>query len=418
MTQPPRSRSARHLATVSLATASLATSSLLAAGCIGTFDPALYMRDAGADAPEEPVDAAMEELPDAFEGEIDAFSEIDAPPPDAPPDAFVAADAPMDAPMLDGGPPVFTLADYCTGSVPELDLMGAPSRTIAIDTRALADDGSGDIAMCLGGAPTGPDGFFRVSIGAGERWHFHYRHVGDVNPALYVLDTCDLRMCRDNQVIDLCNSGADEHLTFQATTAGTYFVGVDSYGTGGLTGTIEAYRPVCGNGMREHSETCDDGGVVPGDGCDAECRDEITSGITDRGELEVNDDRFSANHVLLTPGTPLTVTGRIATACETDWFVLDLPATGSIEAELLTMAGASCMGSLDVPDPFTLELIASDGLTRVGSGTLASGCPAIDPARDGFATGLPAGRYFLRIFGRAESGRPFNYGMRVTMTTP
>jgi len=396
------------------AAASLASGALLLSACFGTFDPALYMAsDAGRDAPADPIDAAMEELPDAREERVDAFSELDAPMPDA----FSPIDAAADAPLSDGGPPVFALANYCTDAVPLLDLGAAAARTIAIDTRTLGDDGSGDISMCLGGSPTGPDGFFRFSATARERWHFHYRHVGAVNPALYILETCDLRMCRDNQVIDLCNSGADEHLTFQAATAGSYFVGIDSFNAEGLTGTVEAYRPVCGNGMREHSETCDDGGVVPGDGCDEECRDEITSALTDRGELEVNDDRFSANHGLVTPGTPLTVTGRIATACETDWFVIDLPATGSIQAELLTMAGASCMGSLDVPDPFTLELIASDGLTRIGSGTLASGCPAIDPARDAFATGLPAGRYFLRIFGRADSGRPFNYGMRVTTTT-
>lgn len=388
---------------------------MLLSACIGTFDPALYMRDAGRDAPADPIDAAMEEVPDAHESDLDAFSELDAP---ITPDAFVPPDTALDAPAPDGGPPVFALSDYCTGTVNLLDLEGAASRTIAIDTRALSEDGSADIATCLGDRPTGPDGFLRFTATAGERWHFHYRHVGAVNPALYILDTCDLRMCRDNQVIDLCDDSADEHLTFQAAGAGTYFVGIDSYNPEGLTGTIEAYRPVCGNGMREHSETCDDGGVVPGDGCDEQCRDEITAGLTDRGELEVNDDRFSANHVLLTVGAPLLVTGRIATECETDWFVVDLPATGAISAELATMAGASCMGSVDVPDPFRLELIASDGLTVLGAGTLATGCPAIDPARDAFATGLPAGRYFLRIFGRAESGRPFNYGMRVTMTTP
>jgi cysteine-rich repeat protein len=296
-------------------------------------------------------------------------------------------------------------------------VVSGASRTIAIDTRGLADDGASDIAMCLGRAPTGPDAFFRITAAANERWHFHYRHVGDVDPALYVLGTCDLRVCMDNQVVDLCQVGADEHLTFQPSVAGSYIVGVDAYGAEGLTGSLEVYRPTCGNGMREHSETCDDGDLDPGDGCDEQCRDEITNTLTDRGELEVNDDFFSANHALYTPGTPMLITGRIATACESDWFVVDLPSTSSLAAQMRTMADASCVGSLDVPDPFTLQLIAADGLTRVATGAIdAGGCPGIDPTRETVAATLAAGRYFLRVFGAVDTGRRFDYGLSLTIT--
>lgn len=378
----------------------------LAPGCVGTFDPALYMRDAGVDAFELTPDAPE---PDAF-AERDAPMGMDTSSADAP----VPADAPSDA-ALDGGPPLFMLADYCSDP-PELALSGA-SRTISIDTRGLTNDGSGDIAACLGGAPTGPDAFFRITAAANERWHFHYRHIGDVDPALYILGTCDLRMCVDNQVVDLCTTGADEHLTFQPSTAGTYIVGVDSYGTEGLTGSLEVYRPTCGNGMREHSETCDDGGRDPGDGCDEQCRDEVTATLTDRGELEVNDDFFSANHVLYTAGTPFLVTGRIATACESDWFVVDLPSTSSLTAQVRTMADTSCATSVDIPDPFTLELVAADGLTRIATGPLdAGGCPGIDPTRETVAGALPAGRYFLRVFGAVDTGRRFDYGLSLTIS--
>ncbi|HKU39954.1 MAG TPA: DUF4215 domain-containing protein [Polyangiales bacterium] len=34
--------------------------------------------------------------------------------------------------------------------------------------------------------------------------------------------------------------------------------------------------PACGNGMREAGETCDDGNLQSGDGCDAMCKSEIT----------------------------------------------------------------------------------------------------------------------------------------------
>jgi cysteine-rich repeat protein len=382
----------------------------LTPGCVGTFDPALFMRDAGVDAAVVEADAAG----------MDAFVERDAPREDTGEPDGSSLDAPVDVftpsdSALDGGPPLFPLADYCSDP-PELVLSGA-SRTIAINTGSLTDDGSGDIAVCLGRAPTGPDAFFRITAAANERWHFHYRHIGDVDPALYILGTCDLRVCMDNQVVDLCDTGADEHLTFQPTTAGSYIVGVDAYGAEGLTGSLEVYRPTCGNGMREHSETCDDGDRDPGDGCDEQCRDEITSTLTDRGELEVNDDFFSANHVLYTAGTPMLVTGRIATACESDWYVVDLPSASSLSAQMRTMSDTACMGSLDVPDPFTLELVAADGLTRIATGRLdAGGCPGIDPARETVAATLPAGRYFLRVFGAVDTGRRFDYGLSLTIT--
>jgi hypothetical protein len=144
-------------------------------GCIDTFDSALFMRDVGVDAtaPDAPTMDAFER--DAA-ADPDAFVVLDAPALDAP-----ALDAASDAPPSDGGPPLFSVADYCT-TAPELVLSGA-SRTIAIDTRGLVDDGSADIAMCLGTAPVGPDGFFRIHSAAGQRWHFHFRHVGEIGRA-------------------------------------------------------------------------------------------------------------------------------------------------------------------------------------------------------------------------------------------
>ncbi|MFN7701877.1 MAG: hypothetical protein ACK5U8_28550 [Deltaproteobacteria bacterium] len=255
-----------------------------------------------------------------------------------------------------------------------------------------------------------PDAFFRIAANANERWHFHYRHVGAVDPALYILGTCDLRVCMDNQAVDLCDASADEHLTFQPSAAGTYIVGIDAYGEEGLTGSLEVYRPTCGNGAREHSETCDDGDLEPGDGCDEQCRDEITSELTNRAELEVNDDFFSANHVLYTPGTPLIVTGRIATSCESDWFAVDLASPSSLTTQLLADAEQSCAGRSDLPDPFTLELIAADGQTRLVRGALVDGCPRVESSM------LERGRYFLRVFGGVEGGRRFDYALRLTVT--
>ncbi len=48
--------------------------------------------------------------------------------------------------------------------------------------------------------------------------------------------------------------------------------------------------PVCGNGIRDPKESCDDGNTDDGDGCSADCRDvEIGYICTTPGELCVKD---------------------------------------------------------------------------------------------------------------------------------
>lgn len=315
----------------------------------------------------------------------------------------------------DAGPPVFRLADYCSGeTVPAITLPdGASSTSMAIDTRGLADNGSSELS-CARRTPTGPDGFATVTMAANDRWHFHFRHVGEANPVLYVLPSCDVRLCASD-VADTCDGGADEHLTITTgATGGTYFLGIDTPDAAGLTGTLEVIRPVCGNGLLEHSETCDDNNRAPGDGCDENCRAELSVG----GQLEEanpNDDRFSANHIL--GEGPITVTGRVATVCEVDWFMIDVPAGASVDARLLTATGAACTSTR--PEHVELDLFRETGALPIATGVeTGGGCAAIDDTTPG-STGLAAGRYFLRVYALNDFvDRPFDYGLRVTLTTP
>jgi hypothetical protein len=74
----------------------------------------------------------------------------------------------------------------------------------------------------------------------------------------------------------------------------------------------------------------------------------------------------------------MIVTGRIATSCESDWFVVDLASPSSLTTQLLADAAESCAGRSDLPDPFTLELIAANGQTRLVRGALVDGCPRVE----------------------------------------
>lgn len=313
----------------------------------------------------------------------------------------------FDPALYRAGAVPLTLADDCTvdTTIPDVTFTEA-SRAFLVDTRTLRNDMDQTLA-CLGRAAAGPEGFLRIRMEANERWHFHMRRTDMQDPALYILPTCDVRQCVEPQSIDICRQGADEHLTFEAPSTGTYLVAIDSPDGAGVSGMLQVIHPTCGNRTLEHSETCDDGNTVAMDGCDEHCRHEITS--ASNAELEVNDDSFSANHLLPTAGA-IFATGRIATNCEADWFAIDVAAGQSLEVGLETSLQMPCPA--DRPANIDLEVIQPSGHTVVARGTAPTlGCPAVAPI-----TLSTAGLYFIRVFARNdEIARPFDYGLRVAL---
>ena len=65
-------------------------------------------------------------------------------------------------------------------------------------------------------------------------------------------------------------------MTVTPTATTTYEV--TCYGTGSDRGTVTVavVKEICGNGVREGSETCDDGNTNAGDGCNASCQAELS----------------------------------------------------------------------------------------------------------------------------------------------
>ncbi len=322
-----------------------------------------------------------------------------------------AGAAPVDAGLLS-----LDLADDCTGAVPELVVpAGHADVSIALDTTGLTNLYSN--LICTGRPAPGPDGFFQVQMTAGERWHFHVRRRGEgIDPLVFVLPSCDPRSCDIGGGLDACRVDADEHLSFVAPRTGTYFVGIDNAAGAAFEGTVQVIRPTCGNGAMEHSEPCDDANTDDGDGCDSQCRVEIGMGAR---EGEPNDDRFGASVLVMPAAGPLQVTGRLAALCESDMFVVDVPAGGAVSSAVWT-AGASACEATELPN-MELQLIAPDGITIRGAGRArgTNACPSIDPAEDTFARGLAAGRYFVRVYAlNEELARPFDYTLEVAVTTP
>jgi cysteine-rich repeat protein len=382
-------------------------STLALTGCVDNFDPRLYQ--------------AHEAETGARDGGIDAAMQVDDAGTDAGDDASMAPDGGSDGGAdggSDAGIPALVLADFCTtGSVPMIPRPPSPTDAVStaylIDTTTLADD-SADVAACTGVREPGRDGFASVMMMANERWHFHLRRPTGANAALYILDSsCDERTCSGGQGQDLCGTSSDEHFSFVAPSTGLYFLAVDNETAGvGFTGELDVIHPVCGNHAREHSEGCDDGGTMPGDGCDAVCRTELMSGAS---EAESNDDPYSANHLVLATVGPTSVIGHVASACESDVFAFDIPAAhvGNVTVSLGLSTGGC---PTDNTVPIALSVLSPDGSNVLAATTLgaAGGCPMVGGTGSTLMA-LTPGTYYARVrsIGTMAPDRPFDYRLSV-----
>ena len=320
--------------------------------------------------------------------------------------------SPDDAGAQDAGPDPL-LSDTCLG---ELPLRESSADNRLVDTTALADD-IGEVGACTGENAPGNDGFFAIEMEAGDKWHFHVRSMtSGRNPSIYVLgSSCDVRTCDTGDAIDRCGDDSDEHLSFIAPARGTYRVAIDDRNAGGGAYTVLALRPTCGNGgMPEHSEGCDDGNAVAGDGCDDRCRPELSAAAAN--EREPNDDPTGANVVGADVGAPLTVAGSIGGRCDIDTYLVNVPAGGaSLRVTMLNRSSAACA---EGTAPIEMVLWDASGRTAAGDGSVRTGnaCPVIDEMH-AFAQRLPAGEHLLTV-AMDETERTFDYRLRFELVTP
>lgn len=143
----------------------------------------------------------------------------------------------------------------------------------------------------------------------------------------------------------------------------------------------EPTDPLCGNGLLEEGEACDDGNPWGGDGCTHLCTAEDGA-----GEEEPNDDPDDAQalgdgrvHGALAPG-------------DRDCFATTVEAAGAVRATIGAADGAACDFEVLV------ELIDPDG-ERVTSAlpTSDGDCPMIDPDADTWARYLAEGDYAVCV---------------------
>jgi cysteine-rich repeat protein len=221
------------------------------------------------------------------------------------------------------------LGDSCTSAVPRVVLGDETEAVFVVDTAGL--DNAFD--QCTGALPVpGEDGVLTANFRVDEKWHFHVRPLDDdsldFDPAVYVMPSCEsARSCQSPiAVMDRCGPGEDEHFSFTATGAGDYYLVLDNQIASSTPRKYElsVVKPICGNSIQEHDETCDDGNQLGGDGCDELCRIELSSnGLAE----EANDDHQTASTVILSSGQRI-VWGTLP-PCDIDvyGFRVDQPGT-------------------------------------------------------------------------------------------
>lgn len=152
--------------------------------------------------------------------------------------------------------------------------------------------------------------------------------------------------------------GTEEVLVYNGLPAGTYYVVIDGYDETEM-GTYKFYvtatASVCGNGMRNGTEECDDGNTLPNDGCDGTCSVEagyvcnnampsVCTSACGSGTIEEGEECDDGNTV---PGD------RCSATCTLEYDVLEAPEPNDTTPQIIAPTDRQIRGSL-LPDDIDL----------------------------------------------------------------
>lgn len=287
-----------------------------------------------------------------------------------------------------------------SGPLPAAPRCGEETRVIVGTTRDIHVDTRVAPGETFCGATHGPAVYVAIDAVAGDYYHTHLSSVDpEARPGLALTLSCDFRSCMAES--NHCSDSGDEHFGFVAEASGRYWLAIYDEAPAGGTYILEVYRPVCGDGTREHGEACDDGNALDGDGCDRRCRAELSAARAH--ELEPNENRFEANALRLDGGA-LTVTGSLGGpgACAyPDVFALAHPG-GAVRVAVGPHAACG--------DPSGAS--ARVRLTNAAGVVVAEADGDVGACIDVELSAVPAGELFVEL-SSGETAIPIEYALRV-----
>jgi cysteine-rich repeat protein len=150
--------------------------------------------------------------------------------------------------------------------------------------------------------------------------------------------------------------------------------GADTALGGTLGGIDTAPPPVCGDGVVDDGEGCDDGNTWGGDGCGPACQYEL-------GTLETEPNDTVETAQVLAAGDAVTAS---LLPSDRDCYAVAVPERGSVRVSVSGPEGR-CDAAI------ALSVFDADGAQRTSAlPDVATGCPTVDPDTDTFARYLSA----------------------------
>ena len=236
----------------------------------------------------------------------------------------------------------------CTGS-PSVcttgqSTAGTCAQPIVVTLTNGTGTGTGDTTTMTNQVNGDCDGFPDDSEGQDQIFTFTLAHAADVDIELdstfdavvrVMTTACDTTTqvsdhiwhdgCSDQVLFD-----TGESFTAQSLPAGTYYIVINGVtdtdaGTFSFTVTAGASTAVCGNGVYDDNEECDDGGTAANDRCSPTCTLEH-----ELAEAEPNDD---AAHAQVITQTHHTIKGSLSTGTDVDLYTFTLTAPAAVEIE-------------------------------------------------------------------------------------
>ncbi|WP_438030992.1 DUF4215 domain-containing protein [Sorangium sp. So ce233] len=210
--------------------------------------------------------------------------------------------------------------------------------------------------------------------------------------------------CADAATAIACGSisagpGIDNRLTVPVREGDAFHIvvtGADEGQAGPFALSVRSRQTVCGDGIQDSTEACDNPVDEENDGCDEDCRIEPT-------EVEPNDTLATAN----THAVPFF--GAIDPAGDQDVVRVTVPSGPTVLiAETTDVTSNDCLNHrLDS----IIEILDDSGATIVRRDRGETGLCA-----RAVAPSLAAGDYYVRVTAGSGAGRPtFPYGLEVTL---